>query len=105
MVFSLSINYIVILKFYKHFYYVVDFQVPSDGLSAGAIVGIVAGSCVLVILILFTLWKTGFLCRKDTTDKGKIEVQNRSGSCCPYVLIFANTRFRLVRRQAGCIYI
>ncbi|KAK7272597.1 hypothetical protein RJT34_29302 [Clitoria ternatea] len=45
-----------------------NFKVPSHGLSTGAIVGIVAGSCVLVMLILFTLWKLGFICPKDPID-------------------------------------
>lgn len=58
--------------FCKHLYFVVDFKVPSNGLSAGAIVGIVAASLLLVILILFALWKMGYLCGKDPTDKGKI---------------------------------
>ncbi|KAL2333971.1 hypothetical protein Fmac_015184 [Flemingia macrophylla] len=44
-------------------------EIPSKGLPYGAIVGIVATSCGLVILILVALWKMGFLCRKDTTDK------------------------------------
>jgi len=51
-------------------YFVVDFENPSKGLSGGVIVGIVAASCGLVILILVVLWKMGLLCRKDTTDKG-----------------------------------
>ncbi|KAK7324509.1 hypothetical protein VNO77_28114 [Canavalia gladiata] len=46
-----------------------NFKVPSHGLSTGAIVGIVVGSCVLVMLILLALWKMGFLCGKDPTDK------------------------------------
>ncbi|RDX92923.1 putative LRR receptor-like serine/threonine-protein kinase, partial [Mucuna pruriens] len=48
-----------------------NFKVPSHGLSAGAIVGIVVGACVLVILILFALWKMGFLCGKDENETDK----------------------------------
>ncbi|XP_027342483.1 probable LRR receptor-like serine/threonine-protein kinase At1g53430 isoform X2 [Abrus precatorius] len=46
-----------------------NFKVPSNGLSTGAIVGIVTGSCMFVILILFALWKIGFLCGEDPRDK------------------------------------
>ncbi|KAL2326829.1 hypothetical protein Fmac_020256 [Flemingia macrophylla] len=52
-----------------------NFENPSKGLSSGAIVGIVAASCGLVILILVGLWKMGFLCRKDTTDKELLEMK------------------------------
>ncbi|TKY49219.1 LRR receptor serine/threonine-protein kinase [Spatholobus suberectus] len=52
-----------------------NFKVPSNGLSTGAIVGIVAGACVLVILILFVLWKMGFLCGKDETDKELLDLK------------------------------
>ena len=61
---------------HKNFHFVLDFKIPSKGLSAGAIVGIVAGSCVLVILILLVLRKKGFLGGQDPTDKGMISVQN-----------------------------
>ena len=61
--------------FCKHFHFVVDFKVYGHGFSTGTIVGIVVGACVIVILILFALWKMGFLCRKDQTDQGKIKVQ------------------------------
>lgn len=65
--------------FYKHFFFVLDFENPSKGMSTGFIVGIVAASCGLVILILVLLWKMGFICKKDTTDKGsKTEIQNKS---------------------------
>jgi hypothetical protein len=61
--------------FSKHLYFVVDFKIPSNGLSAGAIAGIVVGSLALIILILFVLWKMGYIFRKDQTDKGNIEVR------------------------------
>ena len=61
--------------FCKHFHFVVDFKVYAHGFFTGTIVGIVAGACVIVILMLFALWKMGFLCQKDQTDQGKIEVQ------------------------------
>ncbi|KAL1349970.1 hypothetical protein HN51_026442 [Arachis hypogaea] len=52
-----------------------NFKIPSNGLSTGAIVGIVIGSCAFVILILFVLWKMGFLCGKDQTDKELLELK------------------------------
>ncbi|BAT89458.1 hypothetical protein VIGAN_06041300 [Vigna angularis var. angularis] len=52
-----------------------NFENPSKGLSAGVIVGIVAASCGLVILILVVLWKMGLLCRKDTTDKELLDMK------------------------------
>ncbi|KAF7836623.1 putative LRR receptor-like serine/threonine-protein kinase [Senna tora] len=52
-----------------------NFEIPSKGLSAGAIAGIVAGSCVLFILILVVLRKTGFLGGKDPKDKELLELK------------------------------
>ncbi|KAK7405350.1 hypothetical protein VNO78_06598 [Psophocarpus tetragonolobus] len=52
-----------------------NFEDSSKGLSAGAIVGIVAASCGVVLLILIALWKMGFLCRKDTTDKELLDMK------------------------------
>ncbi|XP_027357081.1 probable LRR receptor-like serine/threonine-protein kinase At1g53430 isoform X2 [Abrus precatorius] len=52
-----------------------NFENPSKGLSAGAIVGIVAASCVLVILVLVALWKMGFLGGKNTTDKDLLDLK------------------------------
>ncbi|KAJ1441594.1 Serine-threonine/tyrosine-protein kinase, catalytic domain [Sesbania bispinosa] len=52
-----------------------NFKVPSNGLSTGAIVGIVTASCVPVILILFALWKMGFLKGKDPTDKELLDLK------------------------------
>ncbi|KHN42594.1 Putative LRR receptor-like serine/threonine-protein kinase [Glycine soja] len=52
-----------------------NFENPSKGLSTGVIVGIVAASCGLVILILVLLWKMGFICKKDTTDKELLELK------------------------------
>ena len=46
----------------------VDFDV-STGLSAGAIAGIVIGSCAFVLLILVVLWKKGYL-GGNKEDKG-----------------------------------
>ncbi|KAH1222936.1 putative LRR receptor-like serine/threonine-protein kinase [Glycine max] len=46
-----------------------NFKVYAHGFSTGTIVGIVAGACVIVILMLFALWKMGFLCQKDQTDQ------------------------------------
>ncbi|KAL3576558.1 hypothetical protein D5086_021841 [Populus alba] len=41
----------------------------SDGLSVGAIIGIVAASCVLVALALLVLWRKGYLGGKYHEDK------------------------------------
>ncbi|XP_020203672.1 probable LRR receptor-like serine/threonine-protein kinase At1g53430 [Cajanus cajan] len=46
-----------------------NFKVIRHGLTTRTTVGIVAGACAIVILILFALWKMGFLCRKDQTDQ------------------------------------
>ncbi|KAK2414813.1 Leucine-rich repeat transmembrane protein kinase [Trifolium repens] len=52
-----------------------NFKNHSKGLSAGVIVGIVAASCMLVILILITLWKIGLLGRKDIRDKDLLDLK------------------------------
>ncbi|KAE9592865.1 putative protein kinase RLK-Pelle-DLSV family [Lupinus albus] len=53
-----------------------NFEIKSErGLSAGAIGGIVAASCVFVILILVLLRKMGFLGRKDITDKELLDLK------------------------------
>lgn len=44
----------------------------DDGLSVGAIVGIVAACCVAIILILVILWMIGCFGGKDREDKGEI---------------------------------
>ncbi|XP_058100934.1 probable LRR receptor-like serine/threonine-protein kinase At1g53440 isoform X3 [Magnolia sinica] len=41
----------------------------NSALSVGAIVGIVAASCITVLLILFILWVKGCLGRKDLVDE------------------------------------
>lgn len=50
---------------------VVDFDVETGGLSAGAIAGIVVGSFVFVVLVLAVLRWKGYLGGKDTEDSGK----------------------------------
>ncbi|XP_019449220.1 PREDICTED: probable LRR receptor-like serine/threonine-protein kinase At1g53440 isoform X2 [Lupinus angustifolius] len=52
-----------------------NFKIKSGGLSAGAIGGIVAASCVFVVLILVALRKMGFLGGKDTTDKELLDLK------------------------------
>ncbi|KAI9083596.1 hypothetical protein K1719_034538 [Acacia pycnantha] len=52
-----------------------NFKVPSKGLSTGAIVGIVVGSCVFLILILIVLQKKGFLGGKDPKDKELLDLK------------------------------
>ncbi|XP_010246505.1 PREDICTED: probable LRR receptor-like serine/threonine-protein kinase At1g53440 isoform X2 [Nelumbo nucifera] len=51
---------------------------PDTGLSVGAIVGIVAAACVVLILILVTLRMNGYLGRKDLEDNelGGLEIQS-----------------------------
>ncbi|KAH7543983.1 hypothetical protein JRO89_XS15G0076800 [Xanthoceras sorbifolium] len=46
-----------------------NFKVDTGGLSAGAIVGIVVGSCAAVILLLVVLWMKGCFGGKDLEDK------------------------------------
>ena len=54
------------------FYLLVDFEVDNGGgLSVGAIIGIVAASCVVIILILIVLRLNGYLGGKDLEDNGK----------------------------------
>lgn len=60
---------------------VLDFKVRSKVLSVGSVVGIVAASCVLLILILIVLRKKGFIGGKDLKDKGKIDIQNKTSLC------------------------
>ena len=55
-----------------------DFDVGTGGLSAGAIAGIVIGSCAFVGLILAVLWWRGYI-GGDKEDKGKHNIQ--VGSC------------------------
>ncbi|KAL6570542.1 hypothetical protein OROGR_000092 [Orobanche gracilis] len=45
-----------------------DFDVSTGGLSVGIIVGIVVSSCVVVLLIMFALWKRGYLGGKNDED-------------------------------------
>ncbi|XP_071689067.1 probable LRR receptor-like serine/threonine-protein kinase At1g53440 [Rutidosis leptorrhynchoides] len=54
-----------------------NFDIPTDGLSAGAIAGIVIGSCAFVVLILAVLWKKGYLGAKDEDKelRGALELQ------------------------------
>lgn len=53
----------------------VDFEVDTGGgLSAGAIAGIVVGSCAVVVLLLFVLWRMGYLGGKNVEDKGDIVI-------------------------------
>ncbi|KAI9086073.1 hypothetical protein K1719_032150 [Acacia pycnantha] len=52
-----------------------NFEIPSKGLSAGAIAGIVVGSCVFLVLILFVLRKMGFLGGKDQKDKELLDLK------------------------------
>ncbi|CAI8600127.1 unnamed protein product [Vicia faba] len=52
-----------------------NFKNHSEGMSTGVIIGIVAASCVLVVLIVFALWKMGFLCVKDLRDKDLLDLK------------------------------
>lgn len=55
-----------------------NFSIPSGGISAGAIAGIVIGSCAFVILILAVLWKLGYL-GGDKEDKELQALQLQTG--------------------------
>ncbi|GKC63190.1 probable LRR receptor-like serine/threonine-protein kinase [Tanacetum coccineum] len=55
-----------------------NFNIPSGGLSAGAIAGIVIGSCAFVVLILAVLWKLGYL-GGDKEDKELQALQLQTG--------------------------
>ncbi|KAF1866922.1 hypothetical protein Lal_00018308 [Lupinus albus] len=52
-----------------------NFEIPPDGLSTGAIVGIVGASCVFVILVLFVLLKMGYICRKNLIDTELLDLK------------------------------
>ncbi|XP_076924951.1 putative LRR receptor-like serine/threonine-protein kinase At1g53440 [Bidens hawaiensis] len=54
-----------------------NFEIPTDGLSSGVIAGIVVGSCAFVALVLFILWKKGYLGgdKEDKELRGAIELQ------------------------------
>ncbi|OVA14369.1 Armadillo [Macleaya cordata] len=57
-----------------------NFNPHTARISVGAIVGIVAGSSVLVLLILAFLWKKGYLGGKDLEDKElRRELELRTG--------------------------
>ena len=53
-------------------FYRADFG--TDGLSAGAVVGIVAAVALAVILLLGILWWRGCLRRKETMDEGTLSL-------------------------------
>ncbi|KAK4256313.1 hypothetical protein QN277_009195 [Acacia crassicarpa] len=52
-----------------------NFKIPSERLSAVAIVGIVVGSCVFLILIVFVLRKMGFLGGKGAKPKELLDLK------------------------------
>ncbi|KAJ4981151.1 hypothetical protein NE237_031988 [Protea cynaroides] len=52
---------------------------PNTGLSVGVVVGIIAGSCVLVSLILVILWVKGCLGGKDLEDKELTGLELQTG--------------------------
>ncbi|XP_028755415.1 probable LRR receptor-like serine/threonine-protein kinase At1g53430 [Neltuma alba] len=52
-----------------------NFKIPSERLSTGAIAGIVVGSCVFLILIVFILQKMGFLGGKDSKHKQLLDLK------------------------------
>ncbi|XP_054815641.1 probable LRR receptor-like serine/threonine-protein kinase At1g53430 isoform X2 [Prosopis cineraria] len=52
-----------------------NFKLPSKGLSVGAIIGIVAGSCTFLVLVLIVLKKKGFLGGKDPKDKELLDLK------------------------------
>ncbi|KAK4285852.1 hypothetical protein QN277_002489 [Acacia crassicarpa] len=52
-----------------------NFKIPSKGLSTGAIVGIVVGSCVFLALVLIILRKKGFLGGQDPKDRELLDLK------------------------------
>ncbi|KAK3008781.1 hypothetical protein RJ639_014525 [Escallonia herrerae] len=56
-----------------------NFDVDTGGLSVGAIVGIVAASCVAIILILIALRMNGYLGGKNIEDKELRELELQTG--------------------------
>ncbi|XP_058209739.1 probable leucine-rich repeat receptor-like serine/threonine-protein kinase At3g14840 [Rhododendron vialii] len=60
-----------------------DYKPPPEhtkGISAGAVVGIVAAAAFVIILLLGTLWWRGFLIRKDTMDQDLKGLDLQTGS-------------------------
>ncbi|XP_058209730.1 probable leucine-rich repeat receptor-like serine/threonine-protein kinase At3g14840 isoform X11 [Rhododendron vialii] len=57
-----------------------DYEPPSKGISAGAVVGIVAAAAFIIILLLGILWWRGFLIRKDTMDQDLKGLDLQTGS-------------------------
>ncbi|KAK3025481.1 hypothetical protein RJ639_041562 [Escallonia herrerae] len=56
-----------------------DFDVDTGGLPVGAIVGIVAASCVAIVLILIALHMKGYLGGKNIEDKELRELELQTG--------------------------
>ncbi|XP_028772700.1 probable LRR receptor-like serine/threonine-protein kinase At1g53430 isoform X2 [Neltuma alba] len=52
-----------------------NFKVPAKGLSVGAIVGIVVGSCGFLVLVLIVLRKKGFLGGEDPKDRELLDLK------------------------------
>lgn len=53
--------------------FAIDFEINEGGLSAGALAGIIISSCaVVIILVVVFLWMTGYICKKEVLDNGKI---------------------------------
>ncbi|XP_058209746.1 probable leucine-rich repeat receptor-like serine/threonine-protein kinase At3g14840 isoform X1 [Rhododendron vialii] len=52
----------------------------TKGISAGAVVGIVAATAFVIILLLGILWWRGFLIRKDTMDQDLMGLDLQTGS-------------------------
>ncbi|XP_058209724.1 probable leucine-rich repeat receptor-like serine/threonine-protein kinase At3g14840 isoform X5 [Rhododendron vialii] len=57
-----------------------DYKPPPKGISAGAVVGIVAAAAFVIILLLGILWWRGFLIRKDTMDQDLKGLDLQTGS-------------------------
>ncbi|KAI8558034.1 hypothetical protein RHMOL_Rhmol04G0056900 [Rhododendron molle] len=53
---------------------------PPKGISAGAVVGIMAAAAFVIILLLGILWWRGFLIRKDTMDQDLKGLDLQTGS-------------------------
>ena len=64
----------IILLSFQFIFSHADFTPPSEGMSAGAVVAIVAAVALAIILLLGILWWRGCLRRKETMDEGTLKL-------------------------------
>ncbi|XP_052177871.1 probable leucine-rich repeat receptor-like serine/threonine-protein kinase At3g14840 [Diospyros lotus] len=70
-----------------------DFTPPSEGMSAGAVVAIVAAVALVIILLLGILWWRGCLRRKETMDEDLKGLDLQTGSFTLRQIIAATNNF------------